>query len=152
MHLGAHNLSDLMISLWRGTIDYTRPDNKDTWTWLVLQGEVWQRHGKSIMDALHFLLSSFKRPPWNIAKKLTSGYKAWKFLLYLYGLGPGLLYGILPDDYYLNYCKLIYGMRLINQHNITQDNICDAYLALASFALEFEKIYCQCLVSQIHFV
>ena len=152
MHLGALNLSDLMISLWRGTMDCTRPDSKDTWTWTVLQGDVWQRHGKSVADALYFLPSSFERPPRNIAEKLTSGYKAWEFLLYLYGLGPGLLYGILPDVYYSNYCKLVYGMRLMNQHNISQDNVRDAYLALASFAQEFEEIYCQRLVTRIHFV
>jgi hypothetical protein len=152
MHLGALNLSDLMISLWRGTLYCTRPDDKDTWTWLVLQGDVWQRHGKSVADALYFLPSSFERPPRNIAEKLTSGYKAWEFLLYLYGLGPGLLYGILPDIYYSNYCKLVYGMRLMNQHNISQDNVRDAYLALASFAQEFEEIYCQRLVTRIHFV
>jgi len=152
MHLGALNLSDLMISLWRGTIDCTRPDDKDTWTWLVLRGDVWQRHGKSIADALYFLPSSFEQPPRNIAEKLTSGYKAWEFLLYLYGLGPGLLYGILPNVYYSNYCKLVYGMRLMNQHNISQDNVRDAYLALASFAQEFEEIYCQRLVTRIHFI
>ena len=115
-------------------MDCTRPDDRDTWTWLVLRGDVWQRHGKSVTDALYFLLSSFEWPPRNIAEKLTSGYKAWEFLLYLYGLGPGLLYGILPDVYYSNYCKLVYGMRLMNQHNISQDNVHDAYLALASFA------------------
>jgi hypothetical protein len=30
MHLSALNLSDLMISLWRGTMDCTQSDNKDT--------------------------------------------------------------------------------------------------------------------------
>jgi hypothetical protein len=133
-------------------IDCTQPDKKDDWTWWILRGDVWQRHGKSIADALYFLPSSFERPPRNIAEKLTSGYKAWEFLLYLYGLGPGLLYGILPDVYYSNYCKLVYGMRLMNQHNISQDNVHDAYLALVSFAQEFEEIYCQRLVTWIHFV
>ena len=40
----------------------------------------------------------------------------------------------------------------MNQHNISQDNVRDAYLALASFAQEFEEIYCQRLVTRIHFV
>jgi len=64
---------------------------------------MWKAHGKAVEDTLHYLPSSFKRPPHNIAEKLTSGYKAWEFLLYLYGLGPGLLLGILPDSYYTNY-------------------------------------------------
>ncbi|KAI0292314.1 hypothetical protein BC826DRAFT_885613, partial [Russula brevipes] len=152
MHLGALNLSDLMISLWRGTIDCNRPDDRYTWTWAVLRGDVWQEHGKAVADALHFLPSSFDRPPRNIAEKLTSGYKAWEFLLYLYGLGPGLLYGILPDPFYTNYCKLVYGMRLMNQHKITQDNVCNAHMALTSFAQEFEIIYCQRMPTRIHFV
>jgi len=110
MHLGALNLSDLMISLWRGTMDCTHPDDKAKWPWHVLQGSIWQDHGKAVADALYYLPSSFERPPRNIAEKITSGYKAWEFLLYLYGLGPGLLYGILPKVFYLNYCKLVFGM------------------------------------------
>ena len=57
----------------------------------------------------------------------------------IYGLGPGLLYGILPGVYYSNYCKLVYGMQLMNQHNISLDNVCNAYLALVSFTWEFEE-------------
>jgi len=126
MHLGALNISDLMISLWWGTMDCTWPDDKATWDWAILQGEVWQQHGKAIADCLHYLPSSFDRPPCNIADKLTSGYKAWEFLQYLYGLGPGLLLGILPDNYYTNYCKLVYGMRIMNQHRITWTSVAAA--------------------------
>jgi hypothetical protein len=111
MHLGALNLSDLMISLWRGTIDCNKPDDRSTWSWAVLRGAVWQQHGKAVADTLPYLPSSFDRPPRNIAEKLTSGYKAWEFLLYMYGLGPGLLYGLIPDPFYTNYCKLVFGMR-----------------------------------------
>ena len=152
MHLGALNLSDLMISLWQGTIDCTRPDDKATWDWAVLQKEVWQQHGQAVADCLHYLPSSFDRPPRNIAEKLTSGYKAWEFMQYLYGLGPGLLLGVLPDKYYANFCKLVFGMRLMNQHKITLDSIGDAQAALVSFAQEFEMIYCQRLATRIHFV
>ncbi len=81
-----------------------------------------------------------------------SRYKAWEFLLYLYGLGPGLLCDVLPAVYYTNYCKMVYGVHLMNQHRIMHDNLCQAYLALTSFAQEFEMIYCQHLAMQIHFV
>ena len=84
MHLAALNLSDLMISLWRGTMDCTCPDDKANWLWFVLQGNVWQKHGKAVVDTLYYLPSSFERPPCNIAEKITSGYKAWEFLMYLY--------------------------------------------------------------------
>ena len=107
MHLGTLNISDLMIGLWRGTIDCTRPDDRATWDWAVLRGEVWQQHGKAVADCLHYLPSSFDHPPRNITEKLTSRYKAWEFLQYLYGLRPGLLLGVLPNVYYTNYCKLV---------------------------------------------
>ena len=152
MHLAALNLSDLMISLWRGTMNCTKPDDKSTWSWVVLRGEMWQRHGKAVADTLHYLLSSFDRPPCNIVEKLTSGYKAWEFLLYLYGLCPGLLYGVIPDAFYSNFCKLVFGIHLMNQHRITVDNVRDAHQALLSFAQEFELVYCQRLPTRIHFV
>ncbi len=153
MHLSALNLSDLMISLWCRTINCTPPDDQSTWTWAVLQHrEIWHDHGKAIAGALHYLPSSFDRPLCNIAEKLTSGYKAWEFLLYMYGLGPGLLYGMLPEDYYTNYCKLVSGMRFINQHKITLSNLQDTCWVLCNFAEEFESLYCQRLPTRIHFV
>jgi hypothetical protein len=134
-------------------MDCMTPDNKSTWTWAVLQHrDVWLEHGSAVVGALHYLPSSFDHPPRNIAEKLNSGYKAWEFLLYLYGLGPGLLYGVLPDLYYTNFCKLIYGIHLMNQHRITQDNMLEAHLALFSFAQEFEVIYCDRKPTQIHFM
>jgi len=85
-------------------------------------------------------------------EKLMSRYKAWEFLLYLYGLGPGLLCDILPAVYYTNYCKIVYGMHLMNQHKITQDNVLEAHLALFSFAQEFKVIYSGCEPMRIHFM
>ena len=152
MHLAALNLMDLMISLWHGTIDCTRLDDKSTWDWAVLQGDVWQDHGRAVAAALHYLPSLFDCPLHNIADKLTSRYKAWEFLLYLYGLGLGLLYGILPDRFFTNYCKLVLGIHLMNQHRILEANVCDAYQALLSFAQEFKLFYCQHLPTCIHFV
>jgi len=105
-----------------------------------------------VADALYYLPSSFDRPLRNIAEKLTSGYKAWEFLLYLYGLGPGLLCGLLPDSYYTNFCKLVKGIRLMHQHKITLHDVHEAHSALASFVQEFEIIYCQCKATRIHFV
>jgi len=133
MHLGALNLSDLMLSLWWGTINCTQPDDKATWDWAVLRGEVWQQHGKAVADCLHYLPSSFDCPPCNIAEKLTSSYKAWEFLQYLYGLSPGLLLGVLPDVYYTHYCKLVFRMRLMNQYRITLTNVQDAQLVSRTY-------------------
>jgi hypothetical protein len=152
MHLAGLNILELMINLWQGSIAHTHPDDKSTWDWAVLRGDTWQQHGKDVKSALHYLPTSFDRPPRNIAEKITSGYKAWEFLLYLYGLGPGLLYGILPEKYFTNYCKLVLGIRLVSQHRITLANVREAHSMLLSFALEFERIYCRRLSHCIHFV
>ena len=152
MHLGALNIPNLLISLWHSTIDCTKPDDRSTWVWAVLQGNVWLHHRKAVADTLHYVPSSFNHPPCNIAEKLTSGYKAWEFLMYFYGLGPGLLLGILPEPYYSNYCKLVYGMQLMNQHNISTQEVHNAQLTLISFVQEFKIIYCQRLPTWIHFV
>ena len=88
MHLAVLNISDLLISLWHATIDCTKPDNKSSWDWAMFRRvNIWKVHGEAVVNT-------------NITEKLTSGYKAWEFLLYLYGLGPGLLYDILPNSYY----------------------------------------------------
>jgi len=88
MHLVALNIPDLLISLWRGQMECDRNDNKETWDWVVLIGETWKEHGQRVADATPYLPGSFDRPPRNPAEKISSGYKAWEFLTYLYGLGP----------------------------------------------------------------
>ena len=108
MHLIGLNIPDLLLKLWRGTMECDRKngDDRDTWDWVFLVGDVWKQHGQDVANARRFLPSSFDRPPRNPAEKISSGYKCWEFLHYLYGLGPGLLHGILPDKYWRNFCKL----------------------------------------------
>lgn len=40
MHIITINLPDLLIGLWRGTIDCNKKDSKDLWDWLVLVGDI----------------------------------------------------------------------------------------------------------------
>ncbi|KAJ7039326.1 hypothetical protein C8F04DRAFT_1086450 [Mycena alexandri] len=105
MHAPALNFTDLLIPLWRGTFDRDKSDPKNGWDWAVLTGETWKRHGQAVADCTRYMPGSFDRPPRNPAQKINSGYKAWEFLLYFFGVGPALLYGILPEKYWLNYCK-----------------------------------------------
>ncbi|KAG2739992.1 hypothetical protein P692DRAFT_20754473, partial [Suillus brevipes Sb2] len=65
-----------------------------------------------------FLPGSFDRPPRNPAEKINSGYKAWEWLLYLYGMAPETLFCILPTPYWTNLCHLVRGMRLMQQYHI----------------------------------
>ncbi len=83
MHLSTFNLSDLLLSLWRGVFDHDHHDSPANWPWAVLQGEVWESHGRDVAAATPYLPGSFDRPPRNIAEKINSGYKAWEWLIYL---------------------------------------------------------------------
>jgi hypothetical protein len=75
MHL-AGNLSDLLISLWRVTIDVSPNDDCATWNWAVLRNKaVWIAHGKDVEDAGRHLPSSYDRKPRNIAEKINTQYK-----------------------------------------------------------------------------
>jgi hypothetical protein len=152
MHLAALDLPDLLINLWHGTLDCDVSNNHSTWDWAKLVGNTWQEHGRKVAAATPYLPGSFDRPPSNPAKKISSGYKAWEFLLYLFGLGPGLFYNILPEKYYKNYWKLVFGMHIIHQYQIHWAALLKAHAALLEFACEFEILYYQCHADQLHFV
>ena len=152
MHL-AGNLSDLLISIWRGSMDCAPTDNIATWDWAVLRDEdVWKAHGCSVEDAGSAIPGSFDAKPRNIAEKINTDYKTWEFQLYMFGLGPALLYNVLPDCYWTNYCKLVRRFQLMCQHNITTDEVCTAYVLLCSWEREFEELYYQRHEDRLHFV
>jgi hypothetical protein len=152
MHLGSLNIPDLLINLWRGAFECDKKDDKSTWDWAVLQGTVWDKHGKDVAACTPYLPGSFDRPPRNPAEKISSGYKAWEFLMYLYSLGPGLFYNVLPEKYWKHFCKLVYGMRVMNQYHIKTEDLKNAHLALLEFVNEFELLYYQRRPERLHFV
>ena len=151
MHLVSLNLTDLFLSLWRGTLDCDHPDSKETWDWAVLQGETWKAHGKKVAAATPYLPGSFDRPPRNPAEKISSGYKAWEFLIYVFALGPGVFFGVLPDKYWTHFCKLVAPVRLLHQYSITSDQLKRAHTLLIEFVEEFETLYYQRKVERLHF-
>ena len=152
MHLASLNIPDLFINLWRGTLDCDKNDNRSTWDWAVLKGQIWENHGRDVAHATPYLPGSFDRPPRNPAEKISSGYKAWEYLLYLYGLGPGVFYNVLPQIYYKHFCKLIFAIRIINQHEIKTSDLKMAHQALIEFAHDFELLYYQRKTERLHFV
>ena len=151
MHLASFNIGDLFLPLWCGVFDHDHEDPTSSWPWAVLTGQVWEAHGSAVAAATPYLPGSFDRPPRNIAEKINSGYKAWEWLLYLYGLAPALLYGVLPMVYYTHFCKLVRGMRIIQQHRIRTLDLIVAQQMLLSFAHEFELLYYQRRTDRIHF-
>jgi hypothetical protein len=42
MHLISLNITQLFLILWHGTMKCKAPDNKATWEWAVLVGDVWE--------------------------------------------------------------------------------------------------------------
>ncbi|KIL54607.1 hypothetical protein M378DRAFT_92233 [Amanita muscaria Koide BX008] len=153
MHLSVLNDPDLLLGLWRGTIKKYEPDNISTWDWAVLKNvKVWKAHGHTVAAAVPFIPASFGRAPRNPAEKINSGYKAWEFQLYIYGLGPTLFRHILPDCYWKNYCKLVAGIRILQRRVITPEKLRDAHNLLLDFIEEFEDLYYRRQESRIHFV
>ncbi|KAJ6525179.1 hypothetical protein B0H19DRAFT_1085021 [Mycena capillaripes] len=152
MHAPALNLTDLLPPLWRGTFDHEKTDNKNSWDWVVLTGETWKRHGKAVADLTCYMPGSFDRPPRNPAEKINSGYKAWEWLLYFYGAGPALLYGILPSKYYINYCKAVRSLCILLQEEISPEELLESHQRLSQFSDEFEALYVQRRADRIHFV
>jgi hypothetical protein len=107
MHQPVINLPGLLFDLWCQRRDLRKHDKNSDWPWAVLTGDVWVEHGKTVAEAGRFLPRSFDRVPHNPQEKISSGYKAWEFPVYVYILGPGLFYNILPEIYYLHFCKLV---------------------------------------------
>jgi hypothetical protein len=102
--------------------------------------------------AVPFLPSSFGRTPRDPAKKMNSGYKAWEYQQYLYGLGPTLFRHILLAKYWRNYCKLVSGICLLQRHRISCDDLMKGHQTLMDFVCEFEDLYYQHKALRIHFV
>jgi hypothetical protein len=152
MHLESLNIPDLLILLWRGTFDCDKTDSQSTWPWAVLRGDVWEAHGRDVAAATPYLPGSFDCPPRNPAEKISSSYKAWEFLLYLYGLGPGVFYNVLPQTYYQHFCKLVFVVHIINEHQIKTEDLQAAHQVLVEFAYEFKLLYYQHRTDRLHFV
>ena len=150
MHLVSLNIPDL-LSLWCGTIDGDRGD-QILWDFAVLQGPVWKNHGTDVASMTPYLPGSFDHPPHNPAEKINSGYKVWEYLMYVYGLGPGLFYHVLPKPYWQNLCRLVCGICIAHQHKISITSLKQAHQFLLNFVLEFKELYYKQCQNQIHFV
>lgn len=152
MHQPIINLPNLLFDLWCERRDLRKHDKDSNWPWAVLTGEVWVEHGKVVANAGHFLPRSFDRVPRNPQEKISSGYKAWEFLVYVYILGPGVFYGLLHEPYYQHFCKLVRGIRLIYQRRISEEQLKIAHQTLLEYCVEFEHLYYQRQSRRLHLV
>ena len=151
MHIIAINLPDLLVSLWHGTLDCDKNDSKELWDWVVLVGNTWKSHGQDVARCRPYLPGSFDCPPRNPAEKISSGYKAWEFLIYVFGYCPALLFNVLPPRYWRNFCKLVSAVRLLQQRSITASQVRNAHLLVLSFIEEYEAIYYRRMTTRLHF-
>ncbi|KDQ10224.1 hypothetical protein BOTBODRAFT_116094 [Botryobasidium botryosum FD-172 SS1] len=152
MHALGLNLPELFLLLWRGTMDCFWPDDRSTWDWAIFMNEArWKAHGKIVADARPYLPGSFDRPPRNPAEKINSQYKSTEYQTYLYGLGPGVFYRVLPDEYWAHFCKLVRYARLMYQHEISRDQVREGRELSVVFVREFETLYYQRKATRIHF-
>ncbi|KDQ57311.1 hypothetical protein JAAARDRAFT_178964 [Jaapia argillacea MUCL 33604] len=151
MHLIALNLTDLLLALWRGTLDCGRTDDRESWDWAVLKDEVWREHGEDVAGTTSYLPGCLQNPPRNPAEKMTSGYKAHEFLTYVFGLGPALLRRRLPQKYWQHFCKLVFAIRILHQRKIAAEQLRQAHLRLIEFVLEYELLYYQRREDRLHF-
>jgi hypothetical protein len=154
MHLSVLNDPDLILKLFTGKLDVCGPDDRADWDWAVFYQKptLWKAHGESVARAVQFLPLSFGRTPQDPAKKLNSGYKAWEFQQYIYGMGPMLFCHILLWKYWINFCKLVSGICLLQQHCITHQDLMQGNELLLDFVTEFKELYYQWMESHIHFV
>ncbi|KAJ7589530.1 hypothetical protein C8J56DRAFT_1004281 [Mycena floridula] len=154
MHLPCLNMTALFLPLWRGSQkECMETDTVDSWDWAVLRKpEAWQAHGKTVADATPYLPGSFDKAPRNPAEKISSGYKAWEFLIYFFVLGPAVFYNVLPDIYWCHYCKAVQAIWLQLQEEITQDDVVAADSLLTTFSDDFEHLYVQRRAYRIHLV
>jgi hypothetical protein len=152
MHWGSLNWPDLILSLFRGTLPCEAPDSKDSWIWAVLKGDVWKAHGQAVADCTPYLPGSFDRPPRNPAEKISSGYKAWEYLLYVIGLAPALLRGILPHTHWTHFCKGVSVIRCFHQYELPREQIIARHKLAIEYVSEFETLYFQGMPERIHFV
>ncbi|KIM58425.1 hypothetical protein SCLCIDRAFT_28084 [Scleroderma citrinum Foug A] len=152
MHLTG-NLSDLLISLWHSTMECSHMDDKNSWDWAVLHDEdTWTAHGKRVENAGMFIPGSFDCKPCNITDKINMDYKTWEFHLYIFSLTPVLLYSILPECYWINFCKLVHGIQIMSQHAINKQDLEHTYVLLCSWGHEFELIYYSLRQDWLHFI
>jgi hypothetical protein len=84
--------------------------------------------------------------------RLASGFQAGLANRYMYGLCPTLFHHILSQIYWLNFCKLVSGVRLLQRYSIICNKLIKGHSRLMEFVQEYETLYYQRMEARIHFV
>ena len=151
MHQWLINSAALLIDLWckcPAACDY---NSTSDWPWAVLTRETWVWHGRDVAVATPYLPTLFGQPPRNPQEKISSSYKPWEFLYYIYSKGPGIFFKILQDIYYSHFCKLVWAIQIIFQNSILWDKLTTTSKLLLQWVLDFEILYCKWDPNWLHF-
>ena len=105
-----------------------------------------------VTQAAQHLPTSFGRTPQNPQEKISSGYKAWEFPIYIYSEGPGIFFNILLVPYYFHFCRLVRAIRIIFQDSISQEQLMTAHEFLLQWVLDYKLLYCQRIPGCLHLV
>ncbi|KAK0430608.1 hypothetical protein EV421DRAFT_1893511 [Armillaria borealis] len=103
-----------------------KPNTKDNWEWFS--------HGETIACVTLSLPLSFNQ--------INSDYKVWEYLLYLFALGPALLYSSF---------LLITGKTIASLKILPEQLVKGTYL-LCKFVKEFEELYYMCQEACLYFI
>ena len=135
-------------------INHSKDDGPLSWAFAVLSDEdTWKAHGSAVASAGHYIpVCMVGCLPCNPAERISSGYKAIEFLVYIFGLCPTLLYDKLPQPHLQDFCKLVFAMQIIHQQHKSRDDLLVAHKALFKFVFQFELLYYPCKLSCLHFV
>ncbi|KAJ6457721.1 hypothetical protein C8R45DRAFT_844222, partial [Mycena sanguinolenta] len=149
------NWMELMYLLLTGKMECEDPDKKDNWDFAVLKDNIWKTLGQAVVDATPYLPGSFDpfhRAPRNPAERISSGYKAWEWQMFMIAMGPTLLYGKVPEKYWLHFCRGVSVIRSANQRKIPCKQLVSAHKNAISYVSEFEDLYYQRKPERLHFV
>ncbi|EIW80973.1 hypothetical protein CONPUDRAFT_56343 [Coniophora puteana RWD-64-598 SS2] len=151
MHFCAANMAELWKGLWTGEFIHDTDDIR-TWHWAVLQGDTWVEHGLRIVATHQHLPISLDKLPRNPEQRGNSGYKAQEYNTWLYCLCPALLFGVLPLEYWRNFCLFVKGLQIMHQFSITPQQLLEAKITFDTWELEFERIYYKKMRNRLHLV
>ncbi|KAN0097076.1 hypothetical protein V8E55_001522 [Tylopilus felleus] len=125
--------------------DCASSDDRSTWFWAVLRNDnVWEAHGQAVAKCRPYLPGSFDVAPRDPSLHANSWYKCTEYITWLYGLCPALLYSILPDNVWRNFCKFVAGLRIMKLQRAQEFFI--------QWERKFELLFYQRRVDRIHFV
>ncbi|RDX40006.1 hypothetical protein OH76DRAFT_1459606 [Lentinus brumalis] len=155
MHHLALNLPDIMVKLFRGSFERKKPDKVEQWPWAVFHpiddDSAWINHSEAVADMRFYIPRSFGKAPRNIAAKMNSGFKAWEHMYHFYMVLPGQLWGVLNDELFEHYCKLVAGCHFALMLETPVALRLLAHKLLVEFVEDFERLYYARQLDRLHF-